>query len=827
MADATMHPLKLTFDCLKRWCRHLNLLILLVMWLPAVPVAALEPVKADGETLKDGEGWVAIQFRTELEFRSIRIDRPGFGDKLLQPGEVPNGEVHLFRARAGKHRPKRIELGYSGRYRFYLDVSPRLDFIVEPGIINYPGSFVIDDFGGLRYDFQLINQLGEVYAALERRYPNTTASHQLKFQGEPRDDFVELLRAARQTHGNTEPVAERRDHQAKPSERGIPAESLYAARGIIEMQLSPDGRFIAELSADRIQRGLALIDTENGDYTEVWKGDEQIRGIQWAGADRLILLVEQGHFERQAIIQIRADREPRFHTIAIPMPNASIVDPLIDDPDHIAVHWSDGRDAGRFRIFKIDISGERISKAQFRGDRRIPFALENAVPALLDPQGQPILAVQHSEDAQRLMVRLDRSWQAVMTIPVDRQLNPVAIDLEAGTFDALSDVDREQVELLRYRLDTGAPVATLHARPGTDLGGVVRDRGRVVGVKYVEQAMPQIQYFDESLLREQSSLRALFPGQSVTLLQRSRDGRRSLILVSGATDPGQYFLYDRDGRSLEPIGHSRPDLAELKFALPQRFTVTSTDGLEVEALLTQPASDGPHPLVLMPHGGPIGIRDLMIFDREVQYLVSRQLAVLQVNYRGSGGFGRAFEEAGYGNWGQKIEDDIEAALDYALANYPLDKHRVCAMGNSYGGYSALMAMVRAPERFRCAVSVMGVTDLPLMFSSSDWRRRPEAEAIMKRIAGDPVRQLEELQQVSPVYRYADLQRPVLLIHGTRDRRVSPDHSERLRILLTLAGRAPETLWLEGESHQMQWVASHVAAMESAAEFMDRHLDLDH
>lgn len=791
----------------------------------AATAAALEPVQADGEALGPDEGWVAIQLLNNFEFRNVRIDRPGFGDTLLRPADAPSGSVRLFRAEAGSYKPKRIELGYAGNLRYYLDVSPRLDFVVEAGVINYPGSVVVESVGGLRFDYQLTNRLGEVYAALERQYPTITAQHPVKFQGEPRDDFVEFFRQARQTLGQQGPLPARADHEATPQARGIPAEALYQSRGIIEMQLSPDGRYIAELSADRTRRGLALIDTGTGDYTVVWEGEEQIESIEWAGVDRLVLQVNQGNNERQAIIQIRHDREPRFHTVAIPLPETTILDVMVHDPDHIAVHWRDPRGGEAFKIFKIDISGERISKSQFRGDRRVPFTLENAYPVLLDRDATPVLAIQRGDDGQRLMVLREREWHAVMSVPVGRLLDPVAVDLAAGTFDALTDIGRDQVELLRLSLADGAVVQALFALPGTDLTGVVRDRDRVVGVRYVELARPRIQYFDPALLREQQALAKLFPQHTVSLLQRSVDGQRSLVLVSGATNPGQYFLFNRDQRSLEPIGHSRPHLNEYRFVAPERFTVQSRDGLEVEALLTRPPGDGPHPLILMPHGGPIGIRDLMVFDREVQYLVSRNLAVLQVNYRGSGGFGRAFEEAGYGNWGQKIEDDIEAALDHALATYPLDAKRVCAMGSSYGGYSALMAMIRAPERFRCAVSVMGVTDLPLMFSSSDWRRLPDSQAIMKKIAGDPERQLQELQAVSPVYRYAELTGPVLLIHGTQDRRVSVDHSERLRMLLTLAGRPPQTLWLEGEDHQMQWVRSNVAAMESAAEFIDRHLAL--
>jgi dipeptidyl aminopeptidase/acylaminoacyl peptidase len=245
------------------------------------------------------------------------------------------------------------------------------------------------------------------------------------------------------------------------------------------------------------------------------------------------------------------------------------------------------------------------------------------------------------------------------------------------------------------------------------------------------------------------------------------------------------------------------------------FAVTSSDGLEIESFFTLPESEDV-PLVVMPHGGPFGIADERTYDPTVQFLAFSGWAVLQVNYRGSAGYGRAFLEAGKQQWGTGIEDDIEAAVRHVVAQGWVDPDRVCIFGGSYGGYSALMSAIRYPERYRCAATFAGVTDIPLMFSTSDWASNTVLTAMQRDIIGDPDTQYEALRDLSPVFRVDEIGVPVLVAHGRWDERVDIDHAYRLKMMFDLHGQPLELHVLE--------TGHGFASSELAGAFHEKLLD---
>jgi dipeptidyl aminopeptidase/acylaminoacyl peptidase len=224
------------------------------------------------------------------------------------------------------------------------------------------------------------------------------------------------------------------------------------------------------------------------------------------------------------------------------------------------------------------------------------------------------------------------------------------------------------------------------------------------------------------------------------------------------------------------------------------------------------------PLVVMPHGGPLGMSDTREFDPVVQSLTTGGYAVLQVNYRGSGG---RFE-AGQRAWGREIEDDLEAALDRVVAMKSVDPDRICIFGGSYGGYSALISITRCPQRYRCAIAAAPPTDLLLMFQSSDFASTEEGRREFAEIVGDPDRDRAHLIEISPAYRAQDMDVPILLIHGDRDTRVDIEHSYRMKAMLEANGRSPEWMVLEGATHSPTR-RQYARLMERVLEFLDAHL----
>jgi dipeptidyl aminopeptidase/acylaminoacyl peptidase len=283
-----------------------------------------------------------------------------------------------------------------------------------------------------------------------------------------------------------------------------------------------------------------------------------------------------------------------------------------------------------------------------------------------------------------------------------------------------------------------------------------------------------------------------------------------------------------DAEDCELVAEVAPWLDGRLLSETLALDVATTDDLVVEAFLTLPANGGETlPLLALPHGGPIGVSDDRYFSSEVQWLAHNGYAVLQVNYRGSRGYGEEFKNAGLRQWGRGIEDDIEAAVRRVLADYPrIDADRVGVFGGSYGGYSAVMSVIRNPELFKCAASYAGVMDLTLLFTQSELNRTDYLRETLSRYVGDPEVDQAEQMEHSPVYRYRDIKRPVLLGHGMEDTIVDVEHSWRLRKMLFLAGADPEFILLDGVGHGFRYVDDARDFYEPLLAFLDTHLKAD-
>jgi dipeptidyl aminopeptidase/acylaminoacyl peptidase len=330
-----------------------------------------------------------------------------------------------------------------------------------------------------------------------------------------------------------------------------------------------------------------------------------------------------------------------------------------------------------------------------------------------------------------------------------------------------------------YDFATNTRGAALFARPDVDVTrGIYNNDGGLDGVAY-EDDRPRVHWLNPDLERLQARIDRTFPDHTNLILGRSRDGNRILVFSSAADDPGTYYVFDQAARRMEIFASPYSNLVGRRFAPVRAVTYHSRDGLDIPAYLTLPPGRPEHglPLIVLPHGGPF-VRDSWGFDPEVQFLASRGYAVLQPNYRGSTGYGRQFAERGYGQFGTGMIDDIDDGVDWLVHQGVADGARVCIMGASYGGYAALWGAMRNPQRYRCAISLAGPTDLPTMLRYDtryfiarryvgEWRRRVQGEQRM------------DLGAISPLRHPELLRVPTLIAHGERDTNVPADQSHRL------------------------------------------------
>jgi dipeptidyl aminopeptidase/acylaminoacyl peptidase len=340
----------------------------------------------------------------------------------------------------------------------------------------------------------------------------------------------------------------------------------------------------------------------------------------------------------------------------------------------------------------------------------------------------------------------------------------------------------------------------LLCRPAVELGTVYFTyEGRPYG--YAAGTAAAMILIDQAPLeaRVTASLQEQFPDQIVYLADSSHDHRKLLFFVYSDRNSGEYYLYDAVSGEASFFDATQNWIDPELMASVRRVQYKARDGLDIHGYLTLPIGREAKnlPMVVLPHGGPIGVRDTWGWEAEPQFLASRGYAVLQMNYRGSSGYGKAFEDAGYGQWGGKIIDDITDGTRWAIAQGIADAKRVCIFGASYGGYAAVMSAVREPDLYRCAVGFSGAYDLNLLVKDSDVSGRSSSKLFWEdSMAKTP----EERAKQSPISYVQNLKIPLLIVHGERDIRAPFSQAKALRKALDGAGKPYEWLSEAEEGH---------------------------
>ena len=348
------------------------------------------------------------------------------------------------------------------------------------------------------------------------------------------------------------------------------------------------------------------------------------------------------------------------------------------------------------------------------------------------------------------------------------------------------------------------------------------DQLEPVGVAFMD-GLPRTEYFgDHADAKLRKTLEASFPGRWLSINSATRDGRKLVLRVRSDRNPGEFFLFDRDAGKATYLLSTREWIDPEKMAPMTPVSYTARDGLTIHGYLTlPPGSDGKNlPLVINPHGGPIGPFDAWGFNNEVQILAQHGYAVLQVNFRGSGNYGDAFTRAGYRQWGGGMIDDMTDGVKWAIARGIADPERVCIYGASYGGYAAAMALVREPDLYRCGVGYVGVYDMPMMYTRGDVPDRDSGKNFLAETLGSGN---EALKAISPVHQVERIQDPMFIIVGNEDFRAHPDHSRAMRRALQQAGKTVEWMERDYEGHGYFKVENNRALYTQMLAFLDRYI----
>lgn len=604
----------------------------------------------------------------------------------------------------------------------------------------------------------------------------------------------------------------------------VPVSEFARAPHFAHAALSSDGSLVSYVRQAGERERLMVRDLRRGIEREIWSVEsrrERIAWCDWGGAQHVLCGTLLPRRLPAGVIQTtqlyaldtrngaarelnrRLDQPIRDHIIALPTRhNARAL--VQHDPAGHGYPEVATLDIQTGRLERIARSHPPIRRwlSDYRGELALGIAFDGARATIYVPST--------GADSWRVLVDQDMAdIRAIAPLAVGNDILYVLKHHQgrAGVFS---------IDLRTRSSDANLIVAD----PQFDIAGpVVLDsqNGELLGVHMVRESSEYISLDDDEMRRQR--LLASQLGSAHQVIDRSEDGRWWLVEASSDVDPPSLHVFDSLQNELSLIGDSYPNLEGSVLAPMKSVVYKARDGQMIPAYITRPAetTDGRLPAVVLPHGGPES-RVWRRFDPLVQFLAARGFVVLQMNFRGSLGYGAGFAAAGVGQWGGVIHNDITDGARWLVEQGIADPTRICIVGSSFGGYAAMLGAMRESEWYACAASYAGISDL-LAFSQHT-RRLPDADIWAQRLGED----LRVLWQMSPISRVRSSETPVLLMHGLLDPLVPASQSRRLARAARREGKVAELVVRSDCDHEMTDESCRSAFYEHLEDFLRRRLD---
>jgi dipeptidyl aminopeptidase/acylaminoacyl peptidase len=506
--------------------------------------------------------------------------------------------------------------------------------------------------------------------------------------------------------------------------------------------------------------------------------------------------------------------------------NPYLLSLLENEPEHILVTMRDERDGNYSSIFKVNIINGDFDKYLPNSKRIISWGVTR--------KGEVLLAFGVDKDPTTDIYHIytrkhsDADWNLIKTIE-DYKSDSFSVEMyESETNSIIVKSDHTENEediakdsLWRYHIATEKFELLGRAPENFDVtGAIIRREGeirKVIGYSYNDGFIRYV-YFDKKSNDLAKQIRSLFSKKDLqaNLYDSDRNKERYIISTISDRKATQFYLFDKKTNKLSPWYGKYPQLDKYTLSKVEPFDFTARDGMKLHGYLTLPNNIKNPPVILYPHGGPYA-RDSQYFDTYVQMFASRGYAVLQVNFRGSTGYGNSYHTSGYMQWGKEMQTDLLDAMQWVNKSGKADTDNACIVGGSYGGYAALVAGFQTPDMFKCIISIAGISDMEKQINF--WQRFGSDGYVDNAVSKDSA----EMAKVSPVNHVSKFKAPVLLIHGKSDIRVSYYQSDKMYNELKDAGKDVEYELFNFGTHHLNDAANRTRAMTMMEAFLTKHL----
>jgi dipeptidyl aminopeptidase/acylaminoacyl peptidase len=626
---------------------------------------------------------------------------------------------------------------------------------------------------------------------------------------------------------------------ANASAQALSVEDFSKRPEAWEVSLSPSGEYVALAvpTADGMETRLEVTEIATGKTQIMRFGRQQhVSDVVWTADDQLV--VSRAEMEP---LKARPSSNGELYTTDVKAKNQDVLFGFV--PDHEGKRgkrkdrgwstitkvlssepgmalvdftcWDCGQEPDTV-IFKVDTRTGTRQEVE-RGDKLASYQFDHTGEARLrttwDDNDEPVLHYRRGKGD---------AWAPLPKSIAGRLIYGARFAADNNTLYALVTDELEPAQA--YRIDLQAGTRTKVAgNPDVAVSGFMYEGlGGVPFAVTYDAYKPTLQYIDSQSewAKLHASLMQSFPGQMLTFNSFSRDGNKVMLGVWSDRNIGSYYVYDRTSKQLQKIIDYKPWLKPEAMAQTRPIEFTNRDGQKLFGFYTAKGS-GPMPMVVMAHGGPFDVHDTWGFNDEAQFLASRGYAVLQVNYRGSGGRGEAFARAGWKGWGTTIQHDITDGVRWAIDQKLADPDRICTFGASFGGYTALIQPILEPGMYKCAIGYVGVYDLPLMRKTDkNMGQAKRTTRFFDRTLGTD---MDALAKISPVERAGELDVPVMLVHGSDDKTADLNQFKAMAAALRDAGKPVETYLASGEGHGFVKPENRAELFHRIAAFLDKSI----